>query len=111
MLPRLVAAGPESDVGREVAALMRAATPEGLAAAQRGMALRPDSKDILARYAGPALVVVGEKDPITPPDKARQMADLISGARLELIPDAGHLPNQERPEAFNAVLERFLAAL
>ncbi|ATB40169.1 alpha/beta hydrolase [Cystobacter fuscus] len=111
MLPRLVAAGPDSDVGREVAALMRAATPEGLAAAQRGMALRPDSKDILARYAGPALVVVGEKDALTPPDKARQMADLISGARLEIIPDAGHLTNQERPEAFNAVLERFLAEL
>jgi pimeloyl-ACP methyl ester carboxylesterase len=111
MLPRLVAAGPESDVGREVAALMRAATPEGLAAAQRGMALRPDSKDILARYAGPALVVVGEKDALTPPDKARQMADLISGARLEIIPDAGHLANQERPEAFNAALERFLAEL
>jgi pimeloyl-ACP methyl ester carboxylesterase len=111
MLPRLVAAGPESDVGREVAALMRAATPEGLAAAQRGMALRPDGKDILARYAGPALIVVGEKDPITPPDKARQMADLISGARLEVIPDAAHLPNQERPEAFNAVLDRFLSGL
>nr|WP_095983279.1 alpha/beta fold hydrolase [Melittangium boletus] len=111
MLPRLVAAGPESDVGQEVAALIRAASPEGLAAAQRGMALRPDSKDILARYAGPALIVVGEKDAITPVDKARQMADLISGARLEIIPDAAHLPNQEQPDAFNAVLDRFLSGL
>jgi pimeloyl-ACP methyl ester carboxylesterase len=111
MLPRLVAAGADSDVGREVAELIRAASPDGLAACQRGMALRPDSKDILARYAGPALVVVGEHDALTPLDKARQMADLISGARLEVIPGAAHLPNQEQPEAFNTVLERFLAGL
>ncbi len=111
LLPKLVAAGPDSPVGREVAALMRQARPEGIAAAQRGMALRADGKDILARYAGPALVVVGEKDPITPPEKARQLADLITGARLEVIPDAAHLPNQEQPEAFNKVLDAFLSAL
>jgi len=111
LLPKLVAAGPDSEVGREVAALMRTATPQGISAAQRGMALRPDSKDILARYAGPALVVVGEKDPVTPLEKAKQMADLITGARLEVIPDAAHLPNQEQPERFNAVLDSFLSGL
>ncbi|QRK05776.1 alpha/beta fold hydrolase [Archangium violaceum] len=111
LLPKLVATGADSEVGREVAALIRTASPAGLAAAQRGMALRPDSKDILARYAGPALVVVGEKDPITPLEKAKQMADLISGARLEVIPDAAHLPNQEQPEKFNAVLDSFLSGL
>ncbi len=111
LLPKLVAAGPDSPVGREVAAMMRAATPEAVAAAQRGMALRQDSKDILARYAGPALIVVGENDPITPQEKARQLADLISGARLEVIPGAGHLPNQEQPERFNEVLDRFLSSL
>jgi pimeloyl-ACP methyl ester carboxylesterase len=111
LLPKVVAARPDSEVGREVAALMRTATPEGIAAAQRGMALRPDSKDILARYAGPALVVVGEKDPVTPLEKAKQLADLITGARLEVIPDAAHLPNQEQPERFNAVLDSFLSGL
>jgi pimeloyl-ACP methyl ester carboxylesterase len=111
LLPKVVAAGPDSEVGREVAAMMRTATPAGLAAAQRGMALRPDSKDILARYAGPALVVVGEKDPVTPLEKAKQMADLITGARLEVIPDAAHLPNQEQPERFNTVLDSFLSGL
>ena len=110
LLPKLVVA-PDSAAGREVAAMMRSATPAGLAAAQRGMAMRPDSKDILARYAGPALVVVGEKDPVTPLEKAKQMAELISGARLEVIPDAAHLPNQEQPEKFNAVLESFLSGL
>ena len=110
LLPKVVVE-PDSAVGREVAAMMRTATPAGIAAAQRGMALRPDSKDILARYAGPALVVVGEKDPVTPLEKAKQMADLITGARLEVIPDAAHLPNQEQPERFNAVLDSFLSSL
>ncbi|WP_224362255.1 alpha/beta fold hydrolase [Hyalangium versicolor] len=109
-LPKLVA-NPDSPAGREVAAMMRAAAPQAVAAAQRGMALRADSKDILARYAGPALVVVGEHDAITPLEKAKQMADLISGARLELIPGAGHLSNQEQPERFNPVLDSFLASI
>jgi pimeloyl-ACP methyl ester carboxylesterase len=111
LLPKVVVAGPDSEVGREVAALMRTASPASVAAAQRGMALRPDSRDILARYAGPTLVVVGEQDGVTPLEKARQMADLVSGARLEVIPDAGHLPNQEQPERFNEVLDRFLSGL
>ncbi|HLM43009.1 MAG TPA: alpha/beta fold hydrolase [Myxococcaceae bacterium] len=110
LLPKVVVS-PDSEVGREVAALMRTASPAGIAAAQRGMALRPDSKDMLARYAGPALVVVGEKDPVTPLEKAKQMVELITGARLEVIPDAAHLPNQEQPERFNAVLDGFLSKL
>ena len=111
LLPKLVAAGPDSPVGREVAAMMREASPQAVAAAQRGMALRADSKDILARYAGPALVVVGEHDTVTPLEKAKQLADLVSGAKLEVIPGAAHLPNQEQPERFNAVLDGFLASL
>ncbi|MCP3143374.1 alpha/beta fold hydrolase [Pyxidicoccus xibeiensis] len=111
LLPKLVASGPDSPAGREVAAMMRTASKAGVAAAQRGMALRPDSKDMLARYAGPALVVVGEHDAITPLEKARAMADLVSGARLEVIPGAGHLSNQEQPERFNSVLDGFLSSL
>ncbi|WIG96879.1 alpha/beta fold hydrolase [Myxococcus sp. SDU36] len=111
MLPKLVAAGPDSPVAQEVAALMRAASPASVAAALRGMALRPDSKDMLARYAGPALVVVGEHDALTPPAKAKEIAGLIAGAKLEVIPEAGHLANQEQPERVNAVLEAFLTSL
>lgn len=109
MLPRLLA--PQSDAGvrARLGALMRGVEPRAAAAALRGMADRGDSKELLARFSGPALVVVGEHDAITPPDKARQLADLIAGARLELISGAGHLPNLEQPEAFNAALKAFLA--
>jgi pimeloyl-ACP methyl ester carboxylesterase len=110
-LPKLIASPVDSAIGREVAALMREGTPAGIAAALRGMGLRHDSKDMLARFAGPALVVVGEQDHVTPLEKARQMADLVSGAKLEVIPAAGHLPNQENPEAFNRVLDAFLTPI
>ena len=85
--------------------------PEGIAAAERGMAVRPDARDILARFAGPLLAVVGREDVLTPPAKARAIAELVSGAELVEIPDAGHLSNVERPEAFNAALGRFLDRL
>jgi pimeloyl-ACP methyl ester carboxylesterase len=86
-------------------------SPEGFAAAQRGMGLRPDARDILARFGGPVLVVVGADDVLTPPAKARAMAELVPGAELVEIPRAGHLSNLEQPEAFNAALARFLSRL
>jgi pimeloyl-ACP methyl ester carboxylesterase len=73
------------------------------------MALRPDSRDILARFGGPVLIVVGADDVLTPPAKARAMAELVPGAELVEIPTAGHLANLEQPAAFNAALDRFLA--
>lgn len=111
MMPKLLAPEASAETRAEVERMIRAASPEGAAAASRGMALRLDSKDVLARFAGPALVVVGEKDVITPPERARAMADLIAGARLERVPGAGHLSNLENPEAFNRIAEDFLARM
>jgi pimeloyl-ACP methyl ester carboxylesterase len=103
--------GPSAPPGlrARVSAWISAGSPEGFAAAQRGMALRPDARDILARFGGPVLVVVGADDVLTPPAKARAMAELVPGAELVEIPRAGHLANLEQPEAFNAALGRFLA--
>jgi 3-oxoadipate enol-lactonase len=56
----------------------------------------------------PCLVVVGEDDRVTPLRAARSLARRIPGARLEVIPGAGHLSNIERPDVFNAVLLDFL---
>jgi pimeloyl-ACP methyl ester carboxylesterase len=91
-----------------VSAWIGGGSPEGFAAAQRGMALRPDARDILARFGGPVLVLVGADDVLTPPAKARAMAELVPGAELVEIPAAGHLANLEAPAAFNAALVRFL---
>lgn len=111
LVPRLLPPSASPQVKAKVEAMIRRNTPEGAAAALRGMALRPDSKDILARYGGPALVIVGSLDVLTPPEKARQMADLISGARFVEIPDAGHLTPLEKPEEANQALDAFLSSI
>ncbi|MBB3661343.1 pimeloyl-ACP methyl ester carboxylesterase [Prauserella sediminis] len=87
----------------EVEALVRelvdSQQPSGVAWAQRAMAARPDSTDTLRAADVPALVLVGERDGLTPPDAARAMADVLPAARLETIPEAGHLTPLEAPEA------------
>ena len=108
---RLLGPSASAVLRARVAGWITAGSPEGQAAALRGMALRPDARDILARFGGPLLVLVGADDVLTPPGKARAMADLVPGAELVEISGAGHLANLEQPEAFNAALERFIGRL
>ncbi len=109
MLPKLLTAAVAPDVKARVEALMRAQSPQAVAAASRGMATRTDGKDILSRYAGPCVIIVGAEDVITPPEKAKLMHELVAGSTLEIIAGAGHLANLERPQAFREIVERFTA--
>jgi 3-oxoadipate enol-lactonase len=59
----------------------------------------------------PTLVVVGNDDRLTPPAMAKSIADAIPGARLAVVPSAGHLSNIEQPAAFNAAVLDFLASV
>jgi 3-oxoadipate enol-lactonase len=61
----------------------------------------------LKEIAIPCLALVGADDIAMPPSMAKILADNIPNARLEIVPDAGHLSNLEQPEAFNAALEKF----
>ena len=56
----------------------------------------------------PVLAIAGDADGSTPPDLVREMADLVPGARFELIRGAGHLPCVERPDIYAALLTGFL---
>jgi 3-oxoadipate enol-lactonase len=85
-------------------AAMVTGTPDdgyaGCAAAIRDMDLRPD----LAKVTAPTLVLVGADDPATPPAAARDIADRIAGARLEVVAGAAHIANVERPDEVNRLL-------
>ena len=107
LLPRLLSAGVAPEVRARVGQMMRAQTPQAVAAASRGMASRVDGKDILSRFSGPTVIVVGAEDVITPVEKAKVMQDLVAGSRLEVVAGAGHLSNLERPVEFAAIVERF----
>ena len=56
----------------------------------------------------PVLAIVGDQDGSTPPDLVRSTADLIRGAQFRIIPDAGHLPCIEQPQAVANLLYNFL---
>jgi pimeloyl-ACP methyl ester carboxylesterase len=56
----------------------------------------------------PTLVIHGALDAVVIPG-ARRLAEAIPGARLEIVPEAGHSPQLERPELFNAALAQHLA--
>jgi 3-oxoadipate enol-lactonase len=58
----------------------------------------------------PALVLVGDRDPSTPISAATELAQGISGAELQILPDASHMVTLELPDAVNAALRRFLTA-
>ena len=111
MAERLLAPGAAEAVRREVEAAIRAQEPAAVAAASRALGARSDSRELLGRFAGPAMVVVGEHDAVTPPEKARQMHELLKGSRLVVVEGAGHLPQLEQPERFNAALWEFCGLL
>jgi pimeloyl-ACP methyl ester carboxylesterase len=89
--------------------MILAAPPRGICDALFGLAARADSRSTLREIRVPTLVVCGAEDVITPPPVAEEMRAGIAGARLQVIPGAGHLANMEEPQAFNDVLLGFLA--
>jgi len=76
----------------------------------RAMQRRPDHQKTLRRAAMPALLIAGAVDRLVPPRRAQFMADLMPRASLLVLPDAGHLPTVEQPEAVNAALLPFLSS-
>lgn len=108
LLPKLLRPAPAPEAVAAVRALIAAGTPEGVAAAQRGMARRPDSMPTLGSIACPTLIVVGEEDTLTPPAEAEKMAAHIRGAKLVRIPRAGHIACIENASAFDQALRDFL---
>ena len=112
MLPKLVAAGTSQrapELVEELRQTMLRAAPEGIAAALRGMAARPDRQALLPTIRVPTLVIVGEDDIISPAAEMRSLAEAIPGARFAEIPQAGHMAPLENPAAVNDALRSFLA--
>jgi pimeloyl-ACP methyl ester carboxylesterase len=66
-----------------------------------------DTRDLLSRIAVPTLILWGEEDRRSPAPIARQLHDAIPNAELAIIPNAGHLSNMEKPDAFNAYVRDF----
>jgi 3-oxoadipate enol-lactonase len=77
----------------------------GCCAAVRDMDLR----DTHARISAPTLVIVGLKDPATPPAAGEEIQRSINGAKLAAL-DAAHISNVEQPQVYADTVLRFLTS-
>jgi pimeloyl-ACP methyl ester carboxylesterase len=73
--------------------------------------LEPPAAGRLDEIAVPALIVVGEFEVPALRETANYLVSGITGARLEVVAGASHLPAIENPAAFNGVLLDFLSSL
>ncbi|SDD52747.1 Pimeloyl-ACP methyl ester carboxylesterase [Sanguibacter gelidistatuariae] len=72
-------------------------SPAGVAWSQRAMAARGDRTAVLRSFAGPATVVVGEEDTLTPVAAAEHMVAALSEPGFVVVPGAGHMSAIECP--------------
>jgi pimeloyl-ACP methyl ester carboxylesterase len=108
MISGLVAPGAGQQVRDALRAMILANTPEGIAGALRGMALRRDSSESLRAVSVPTLVIVGAEDALTPPIEASAINMAVAGSYVAMMPGAGHMSSLEAPEAFTTALRVFL---
>jgi pimeloyl-ACP methyl ester carboxylesterase len=111
MLPKLLAkvtAETRPGIAEGLRQTILNTSPQGIAAAQRGMAERRDSKKLLATIDVPTLVIVGKEDQITTVEQMRTIAAATRVSAPVEVPDAGHMSPLENPAAVNAELMAFL---
>ncbi len=114
MLPKLLAdttPRQRPDLVERLRSMIAAANPQGIAAAARGMAERPDMTSALGQIRCPTLVIVGQHDVISPPAEMRGLAAAIPAAKFAEIPAAGHMSPMENPVAVSGAMREFLAGV
>lgn len=70
---------------------------------------RADFRPLLPTITCPTLVLTSDTDNMVPNKFSDELAEGIPGAKLVVIPDCGHLPQLEKPEAMTAALRDWLA--
>jgi 3-oxoadipate enol-lactonase len=91
-----------------IRSLIRTTSPAGFIGCCHAL-MNLNLTDKLAGVRIPAQIIVGRQDPTTPVAGAEVIRAALPDARLAIIENAAHISNVEQPEAFNAVLETFLA--
>jgi 3-oxoadipate enol-lactonase len=103
--------GDSPDVsGMQIARECMAAVPQATYRATMLALLGFDQRNALKNIAMPTLVLSGARDNNAPAPMMAKMASYIRFATYVELEGVGHLANLERPDAFNAALDRFLKA-
>lgn len=91
--------------------IVSAAPASSIMGALIALAARTDTTPSLPSITVPTLILVGEKDELTPPSQSQSMKNHIPHSTLALIPESGHLSNLENPTFFNEALGTFLQSV
>lgn len=70
---------------------------------------RPDQQKTLRKANVPTMIIAGQSDTLVPRRRAEFLAAMMPQGFLEMIAEAGHLPQLEQPEAVSKVLDTFLS--
>ena len=109
MKPNYLADGPNKGCVLDLCMTMAEAVGADVFNIQsRALQRRPDQRDTLRAIDVPTLILCGEDDTLCPLERHEMMRDLIPGARLAVIPGAGHLPVLEQPELTNKEIKLWL---
>jgi pimeloyl-ACP methyl ester carboxylesterase len=110
LFPKFVAAARHGDEALRaiVRTMARDTGADAFVRQQTAIMGRPDSRPGLGAIRCPTLVLVGEDDTLTPPDRAAEIAAGVPQARVVTVPRCGHLSTIEQPEAVTRALVEFL---
>ncbi len=107
MAPNML--GPSARIELQIAvrSMMSKQHRQGLMSALRGMAARPDRTSLLRFATVPVLIITGSADALIPPGDSEAMHALIPESTLVTLPEAGHLSNLDKADAFNDAVRAF----
>lgn len=111
MEPRMLAPDAPAEVRSALRAVMESCPADTIEYALMAMRQRRDCTGELGSIRAPALVIVGERDAITPPAVAQSMHQAMPGSRLCIVKGAGHMAPMENPGAVTAAIDDFMAVL
>lgn len=100
-----------SDAVKLIQSLVERTAPLSVFGTLLALASRTDTSSSLKDIKCPTLILVGEKDLLTPPSAAQSIKDAVPNSELYVLPNAAHMSNMENPEEFNKYLVDFVAKI
>jgi 3-oxoadipate enol-lactonase len=107
LAPKMLGPAAKPEFSVTVRSTMARQRASGLISALLGMADRPDRSALLPFINVPTLVITGSADELIPPADSEAMHQAIPNSQLVTLPEAGHLSNLDKADAFNDALRQF----
>ena len=101
----------QTEAVKNITRIIQSNSAIGICGALLALVSRTNTTQALAKIKVPTLILVGEQDTLTPPSASKEMHAAIPNSELQIIPNAAHMSNLERPDEFNKYLTSFLSNL